>query len=260
MSRKIRKILPALAVVFLALSSAVLAADEGGALSPKNFSSTLSMTTDYVWRGVSQTDSSPAVQGSFDYAHPVGVYLGVWGSNIRFGGGLEMDWYGGFRNTVGALGYDVGVTYYSYPKSHDPNELNFFELAAKLSYTLKFGGVEPTIGVGYSYTPDFTGEDGNAHYVNGKLSFGLPMGFGVAGEVGYQTVEGDKTTGNGGGLDGDDGFDFVHYRLGVSKSDVLGFTLDLSYHNTTESDFLESYAGYKGVADSRLVFTASRTF
>lgn len=255
------KLLTTAAAVVLLASPAARAAEEEGIFARKNFTSTLAMTTDYVFRGVSQTDSSPAVQGSFDYAHPVGVYVGVWGSNVRFGGDLEMDWYGGFRNTVwGGLSYDVGATYYSYPKSHDDPELNYYELALKLAYTFKLSPVEPTIGVSYNFSPDYFGEDGTAHYVNGKLALGLPQGFAVSGEVGYQYVEGDKTTGDGQGIDGGDGFHYVHYRFGVSKADVVGFNLDLSYHNTTESGFLDGYAGYKGSADGRVVFTVSRTF
>ena len=47
------------------------------ATAPKNFSATLTFATDYLFRGVSQTDNKPAVQGSFDYKHPIGAYLGI---------------------------------------------------------------------------------------------------------------------------------------------------------------------------------------
>lgn len=243
------------AVACLTASSTAWAAEEGGAFSPKNFTSTFGITSDYVFRGISQTDSNWAAQGSFDYAHPVGLYLGVWGSNVSFGGNVEVDGYAGYRGEIAGINYDVGGVYYMYPKSRDDAEFNYFEVSAKASYTLKLTPVEPTIGVSYYFSPDFFGEDGTAHYINGKLSLGLPWGLGVAGEVGYQNVKGDETTGHGNGLHGHDGFEYVHYRFGVSKSDLLGFNLDLSYHNTNESKFLG-----KSIADDRVVFTASRTF
>ncbi|GAB4257687.1 MAG: TorF family putative porin [Deferrisomatales bacterium] len=230
-----------------------------GWLGAENFGGTLAVTTDYVWRGVSQTDRTPAVQGSFGYASPVGLYAGVWASNVEFGGGIEMDWYGGFaRELELGLSYDLGVNYYTYPKSHDPTELDFVEVYLSLGYTLPlpFG---PSLGLGYNYSPDFFGEDGDAHYVRGTAALALPYGLGLNGEVGYLDVQGDQTTGSGAGLDGKDGFDYVHYRVGLAY-DLLGFTLDLSWHDTTEAAFLESYSGYKEAADGKLVLTVSRSF
>lgn len=245
-------IIPALALPLWAAAPAL--AGGAGWLDDENFSGNVSIATDYVFRGISQTDSNPAVQGGFDYASPVGLYVGAWASNVAFGGSIEMDWYAGFANEVGGLSYDLGVIYYTYPKSHDDPEIDFFEGYLKLGYTLPaLGPVEPSVGAGYAYSPDFFGEDGKAHYLNGSLNLGLPYGLGLAGEVGWQKVEGDKTTGDGNGLDGDDGFDYVHYRFGASAS-VKGFDLDLSYHNTTEATFLG-----RSIADDRVVFTVSRS-
>lgn len=242
-----------LAGLALGTAGAVTAgAEETGWLADKNFTGNVAMASDYVFRGISQTDSNPAVQGGFDYTSPVGLHVGAWASNVAFGGGIEMDWYAGYANAVGGLTYDVGAVYYAYPKSHDDPEIDFWEGFVKLGYALEIGSVSPTLSVGYSYSPDFFGEDGAAHYVNGKVQVGLPYALSVAAEVGYQTVEGDKTTGDGAGLDGEDGFDYVHYRFGASYG-FKGYTLDLSYHNTTESDFLG-----EDIADSRFVFTVSR--
>ena len=257
MSNLLRKKLLLLAAICLVATSSAMAAEEVGAFSPKNFTATLGMTSDYVFRGISQTTENFAVQGSFDYAHPAGFYLGVWSSNVSFGGNVEVDYYGGYRNAYEGLNYDLGVLYYSYPSAHDDPEFNFYEIAAKLSYTFKLSPVEPTIGLSYNYSPDFFGEDGSASYVNGKLSLGLPAGFGVSGEVGYQTVAGDKVTGHHAGKDGKNGFDYIHYRVGVSKADIVGFNADISYHDTTEHKFLN--AG-DNIADGRVVFTLSRTF
>lgn len=222
-------------------------AEEGGAFAPKNFTGTVTMATDYVFRGVSQTDQGPTIQGSFDYAHPVGVYLGVWGSNVAFARSLEVDYYGGFRNTVwDALSYDLGAVYYSYPKARGESaELDYWEVYLGLSYALPLP-LEPTIGAKYAYSPDFTGEDGDGHYLNGSLKLKLPMEFGLGLEVGYQDVEGDQTT---------SGYDYTHYKVAVSKS-LVGFGLELSYQ---DSDIGEDEPIDENLADQRIVFAVSRS-
>jgi uncharacterized protein (TIGR02001 family) len=78
----------------------------------------------YVFRGLTQTDRDPAAQGGFDYAHASGFYAGTWASNIswlrdggayRSGGSLEWDFYGGYKLPLGDFGLDIGTLYYWYP-------------------------------------------------------------------------------------------------------------------------------------------------
>jgi uncharacterized protein (TIGR02001 family) len=81
------------------------------------------VTSDYRYRGISQTRSQPAFQGGIDYAHaPSGIYAGAWASSIKWtsdaggGGDLELDLYAGKRGVfAGAFSYDVGVLTYAYP-------------------------------------------------------------------------------------------------------------------------------------------------
>lgn len=96
----------------------------------------------YIFRGLTQTNRDPALQGGFDYAHASGLYAGTWASNISWlkensttlaggapfvqgtyseGGSLEWDFYGGYKGTVGDFGYDVGTLYYFYPGKINPN-------------------------------------------------------------------------------------------------------------------------------------------
>ena len=99
---------------------------------------------------------------------------------------------------------------------------------------------------------NYYGEDGSAHYVNGSLSLALPYHFGLGFEIGYQDVAGDKTTGNNMGEGGGNGYDYLHWRLGLSY-EIKGCSLNLSYQDTNDKHFLGS------AADSRLVFTVSRS-
>jgi uncharacterized protein (TIGR02001 family) len=107
--------------------------------------------------------------------------------------------------------------------------------------------------VGFNYSPDFYGEDGNGYYYSGTLRLTLPYSFGLGFELGYQNVEGDKTTGNGLGLDGRDGYDYLFWKIGLSK-EVLGFNLDVSYYDTNEKEY------FGQIGDSRFVLSISRSF
>jgi uncharacterized protein (TIGR02001 family) len=228
------------------------------ASDPKNFTATVTFATDYLFRGISQTDNKPAAQGSFDYKHPSGVYLGLWGSNVDDAvskGNIELDLYGGYGwEVVSNLNLDVGIIYYYYPgDGHDPRK-SYVEGHLGADYTFKDLPLGPKLSAGYNYSPDFFGEDGQAHYVSGRLDLALPFDFTLYGSVGYQWVKGDKTSGNGAGENGENGYDYVHYRIGVSRP-VLGFLLDLSYSDTDN----ENYLG-RSIADERVVFSISRTF
>ncbi len=86
------------------------------------------------------TGYGPAFQGGFDFAHKSGFYLGNWNSNVEQGlyngASLEMDFYGGYKGTVGDFGYDIGYIYYYYPKSgaQGTTKVNNGELYLGASY------------------------------------------------------------------------------------------------------------------------------
>lgn len=116
-----RKPLSLLAMVALSAPIAAQAAEE----SPHHFSANVTLTSDYVFRGISQTGGEPAIQGGFDYTHSSGFYLGTWASNVGWledfqgyeSGNMEIDLYGGYRGSIGKsdFTFDVGGIYYFYP-------------------------------------------------------------------------------------------------------------------------------------------------
>lgn len=119
------------------ITSAVIAAlafttTAASAASVDGLSANIGVTSDYLWRGVSQTDGSPAVSGGLDYKVGNGLYLGTWASNVDFGDDTtyELDGYLGFSGELGAVGYDLGYIYYAYPNGED---LDFGEVYASLS-------------------------------------------------------------------------------------------------------------------------------
>lgn len=102
------------------------------AASLEGFSSNVGVTSDYLWRGVSQTDGNPAVSGGLDYAATNGLYIGTWVSNVDFGddSSYELDGYFGFSGEVSSVSYDAGYIYYAYPNGED---LDFGELYGSVS-------------------------------------------------------------------------------------------------------------------------------
>jgi len=115
------------------LATSMLVADE----SEIGISANIAATSNYVWRGMTQTDNEPAIQGGFDLDYK-GIYAGIWGSNINFGdtkASLEADVYVGYTNEIADFSYDVGYVQYMYPGNMDA--YNFGEAYAKLGYDFK---------------------------------------------------------------------------------------------------------------------------
>ncbi len=255
-----------LAVVVVGSSfTPAFAEEEDGILAAKNFSSTLTFTTDYVSNGVSYSDEDPAVQGSIDYFHSgSGIFFGLWGSSWDDGGisnDIELGVWGGQAGALGPINYDATLYYWFYPGAEDDGfEYDYFQAGINLGHTFEGAPLSPSITVGYLWSPEYSGEEGTYHKFNGKLGLSLPYGLGLEFEAGHVDVEGDAITGNGAGMAGGDGYDWEYYRIGLSKELIAGFTADLSYHVNSEEEFFEEYYGGKNVADSRFVFSLSRTF
>ena len=95
-------------------------------------SANVTFASDYVWRGMTQSDG-PAIQGGFDYAADSGFYAGIWGSNVNFndGAGSELDYYFGYSTEMGGVGVDIGYLAYDYPKNQ--TGLDFEEIYLGLS-------------------------------------------------------------------------------------------------------------------------------
>ena len=87
-------------------------------------SATTVFTTDYIFRGVSNSDENPAVQPEFDLYYGI-FYAGIWGSNTDFGDGVEIDYYAGITPKWGPVTFDIAGLYYSFPGF---TSIDYFEL------------------------------------------------------------------------------------------------------------------------------------
>ncbi len=117
-----------IAATILTSMTTVAMATENTALSNLglSFSGSAAITSDYRFRGITQTQNDPAIQAGFTLAHTSGLYFGLWGSNVDFGEdspSLELDPSLGFATNLSSLPgkplLDVGVLYYNYPSDSD---------------------------------------------------------------------------------------------------------------------------------------------
>jgi len=149
--------------------------------SPHKFTANVGLYSQYIFRGMTQTDEDPALQGGIDYAHASGFYLGLWGSNIRWltdsgaydSGNLEADIYGGFRGPIGTSGftYDAGIVRIWFPGDVNPGfvDANTTEIYGALGWKW--------LGVKFSCSPGDTfgfADAAGSYYVD--LSANVPLG------------------------------------------------------------------------------------
>lgn len=158
--------------------------------APKDVTITGGLTaiTDYRFRGLTQTNDDPALQGTVNVNHSSGFYAGVWASTIDGGpdgstplltnyGGAEVDLYAGFTKTFeGGVGVDVGLLYYLYPDGGTGLDTDFFEPYAGITYTI--GPVSAKVGANYAWGGqsglNFTAGNDDNLYLYGDLGVGIP--------------------------------------------------------------------------------------
>jgi len=115
---------PVYCILLAVLSMASMAVQATDSLK-----SEVALVSDYVFRGISQSNNKAALQGGAEYQHSLGFYAGAWGSTVDTepfnvpddGSFIEVDLYGGFSSEIKAidLGWDVGVISYQYNDNDD---------------------------------------------------------------------------------------------------------------------------------------------
>ena len=221
-------------------------------------SGNISLTSDYLFRGVSQTTNKPAIQGGFDYAHSSGFYVGTWASSVDWvttkdNNSMEIDLYAGYAGSLtDDFGYDVGVITYYYPGTKIAGEATPDTTEAYVSASWKF------LTLKYSHTLSkyfvaWAGDNGEktrgSNYIELNADYDLGNGWGIAGHVGHQKVK------NYGAAS------YTDWNLGVSKDVGFG-TVALTYSDTDADTAEYSWGanGDKKVADGRVVLSFSKDF
>lgn len=195
------------------LAGAATAATTTAAHAEGEFSANVALTSNYVWRGLTQSDGDFAVQGGIDYTNGM-FYAGTWASSVDdFGidASTELDLYAGITPSLGPVDLDLGIVGYFYPGAD--TDVDFAELKLGASYS----PVDAfTIGAAAFLTDDFgnSGDDGT--YLELSLGYDFSDAFGISGAYGNQDV---------------DGADYDTWNIGATVS-AYGFGFDLRYWDT----------------------------
>ncbi len=187
------------------------------------------LTSDYVFRGISASDEEAALQINFNYGFSSGAYAGVWASTLSETDDQEVDYFVGYNNKINdELSYDVNYTFYSYHGLGLAQSIDYGELIFNVTYN-------DMINFVLGYANDFGNADETGIYVavGGSHSFNESTAL----NVGVGSYSFDETT-----------EDYIHYHVGVSKS-FEKISLDLTYHDTDIDN--------SDIADGRLVLSVN---
>ncbi|MEL0585693.1 MAG: TorF family putative porin [Candidatus Thiodiazotropha sp. (ex. Lucinoma kazani)] len=174
-------------------------------------STNIGVTSNYIWRGLTQSENSTSFSGGFDWSGESGLYAGTWLAEAW--DDFELDLYGGYAGEVGDFGYDAGLIYYVYSSDADSN---FAELYVNGSWQFLSAGLAYTL----SAEDAVEAVEEDIYYYLGA-SFELPQDFSIGLTVGFAEPDGDGD---------DDAEDYTHYQLDLTKAtgDFGDVTMSLS--------------------------------
>jgi uncharacterized protein (TIGR02001 family) len=231
------------------------------------FTGNIGLFSQYVFRGLTQTDQKPAVQGGFDLGHKSGFYAGTWASNISWisdsypptspqpgpSASLEWDFYGGYKGSLPLdFGYDLGVLYYYYPGTYPSNYTNpdttelYAALSWKfLSFKYSWSANNKTFGIPDSrgsYYLDLTGSYDIIDKVNdviGKVT--------IFGHVGRQEFHDSSQ------------LNYTDWKVGGS-TEIYGLTVGIYGTGTNANSQLYTNNYGKDISKSQFVAYVQKTF
>ena len=235
----------ALTLTLATTGAPIAQAQEAAPVHAVSFNATL--TSEYRYRGISQSRLNPAIQGGVDYTHnPTGFYIGTWASSIKWieqaggDGKVELDIYGGKRGEIApGLSYDVGYLRYLYPSDKLAVNADTSEVYGQLSYGPGY------IKYSHSTTNLFGFSDSkNSGYLDISANFDVATGLMLNLHVGRQRVAHNS------------GASYNDYKIGLTKD--LGFA---SVSAAVYSADTDAYVvNGKDLAKTRAVVAISKTF
>lgn len=234
-----RKLPIALAI---ALAGGLTGPHSASGLSAENFNAQVAITSDYVFRGISQTRGDPAVQGGFDFRHASGFFAGIWGSSVDFPSNrgrakprtLELDYFVGFELVLGdSWSGVVELIRYDYPGAGSGFDYSYNEV--DLSWVFR-----ERLEAAVAYTDDFLGFDSSSLHYELVGVWPLPFELELKGGLGYADL--DRALGKS----------YPYWSLGIARR--LGhFVVDLGWFDTGTA----ARELWGELADGRLVLTLS---
>jgi hypothetical protein len=252
-----------LAVCALLASSAF--GDEGQADSAWTFPASVTLLSDYIFRGQSQTWGKPALQAGIEADHSSGFYAGVALSNVSdhwlAGANTELDLYGGYRGKLSDdLSFDLGAIEYVYPGAdwkksafdgyNAPNGLDTFEPYAAITYkwlTLKAGIVlneyfgwsnnnsPPEGGFAGDFDAGITDDTSGSHYTELNAAYPLSSCWTLSAQLGRQVIRNST------------GIDVTYGKVGLTRAFPHQFSVGSFYYMSDEPD---AFKGFLSLANA----------
>lgn len=190
---------------------------------------TLALTSDYLFRGLSQTDRKPALQGGIEYVHDGGFYAGVWGSNVSWvsdyssaalpiSNSAELDASLGWRGPVGeSVRLDAGVVSYYYPGDYPRGFVRPYTTEAYVGASL--GPV--TLKYSHALTNLFGFADSaGSDYLDASLNHEFAPGWVFNAHAGRQRVKRSAAA------------SYTDWKLGFTRTFDGGWSLAAAYTDT----------------------------
>ena len=227
-------------------------AEEENPWFPGEFSGEIFLLSDYVDRGISNTDGKAALQGGISYGAEIGFhnlypYAGFWGSNVDFDDDdeatVELDAFFGVSGNFRKLEWDISGAYYTYPGADSDLKYDYWEIPVALSYPLYEG---LTLNSDYFYSPSFFGDTGQAHYLAAGLRYDIPFGqvaVTLDAMTGYQWIEDNERFGAD---------DYQDFQVGLTVA-YEGVEIGARYTGTSLSH-KECFGG-TNICEGRVVFS-----
>ncbi|WP_157971332.1 TorF family putative porin [Dyella sp. C9] len=207
--------------------------------------------SDYLFRGISQTNHRPSGFAGLDLSWDGAWYAGTWTSNVDFSPSgdtrtrQEIDLYGGWRPTLAGVNLDLGYIYYDY--LHQPSHLRESYAETYLRGSHAFGAT--SLGAAAYYSPNFPGSSSHALYGEVNLTHAFNATWSASAAVGRQSIA-DGATRNDGSLAR---FAYNTWNVGATWAINDHTSLDLRYWDTNTHDTGSIYR-------SRLVMGVKATF
>jgi uncharacterized protein (TIGR02001 family) len=242
----------AIASLFMHAAQAQEAAPAAAPVPDNQVAFNAAFSSDYRFRGISQSRLDPAISGGVDYTNnPTGLYVGTWLSSIKWindAGGdsdIEYDLYAGKRGEiVKDVTYDVGVLRYFYPSNALAVNADTTEVYGQVGYGPAY------LKYSHAVTNIFGFEDSkNSGYLDASANIDVGAGYTLNLHAGHQKIKGD----------GNDKFSYTDWKVGVTK-EFYGVTVSLAAVGTNADD--GAYVGKEGenLAKTGAVISLSKTF
>ena len=204
------------------------------------------LTTDYMFRSISNTSQNPAVQAEIDLTYGI-LYGYVWGSNSSYGENIELDYGIGITPKWGPITFNIAALAYTWPGA---NDIDYFELKTGASWT----SGNWAFGVTNYWSPDNFQFFGNSDAIEGSVGYtwtGKLWNFftpSVSALIGFQSFEYNAD-------------DYVYWNAGLTLGFLERWSADIRYYDTDyNSTQCLAQSGGRDNCDARAVGTIKATF